>query len=164
VAKLIKASSLEKLERTDEAIQAYEVYNTAYPGSVDVIGSLAKLYETKGDKAKAEAYKKEFQAKGGKVSGETYNSGVKAYQAGDFAKATDLFEKSIKEDPNDADAHRELARSLVQLQKYQETIDQLKIYLKMKPSASDAQTWQAAISGLEAMIQQQEAEKQKKKK
>lgn len=164
VAKLIKASALEKLDRTDDAIKAYEAYDTAYPGSVDVLGSLARLYEAKGDKAKAEAYKKEFQAKGGKVTGETYNSGVRAYQAGDFQKATDLFERAIKEDPNDADAHRELARSLVQLQKYQETIDQLKIYLKMKPNADDAATWQGAITGLEAMIQQQEADKNKKKK
>ena len=47
----------------------------------------------------------------------------------------------------------------MQLGKYQETIDELKIYLKMKPDAADAETWKQAITGLEQMIAAQEKDK-----
>ena len=54
VAGLIKASCLQNLGRADDAIAAYEAFNTSYPGNADVLGNLAKLYNQKGDKAKAE--------------------------------------------------------------------------------------------------------------
>jgi tetratricopeptide (TPR) repeat protein len=164
VASLIKASCLQNLGRNDEAITAYEGFNTTYPGNVDVIGNLAKLYDQKGDKAKADAYKKEFQAKGGKVLGETYNKGVEALNSGDAAKASGLFEQALKEDPNDADAHKNWAVALAQLNKPAQAIEQLQIYLKLRPNAEDAETWKAAISGLQAMIDQQKAEENKKKR
>ena len=91
----------------------------------------------KGDKAKAEAYKKEFQAKGGKVLGETYNKGVEAVNAGDAVKAAQLFEQAVKEDPNDADAQKNWAVALAQLNKPAEAISHLQTYLKLRPNADD---------------------------
>ena len=158
-AMLIKATAPSHLDRVDDAIAAFEAYNTAYPGNVEVLGELAKLYDKKGDKAKADEYKKEFVAKGGTVTGATYNSGVEALNKGDYEKAAGFFEKAIQEDPKDADSHRELARCLVQLGKYQETIDQLNIYLKMKPDASDAGVWKQAIAGLQTMMKSQNDQK-----
>ena len=158
-AMLIKATSLARLDRTDEAIAAFEAYNKAYPGEVAVLGEMVKLYEKKGDKAKADQYKKEFVAKGGMITGATYNSGVEALNKGDYEKAAGFFQKAIQEDPKDADSHRELARCLVQMGKYQETIDQLDTYLKMKPDASDAGVWKQAITGLEAMMKAQNDQK-----
>jgi|GEM_PF-1140892 len=164
VAGLIKASCLQNLGRTDDAIAAYEAFNTSYPGNADVLGNLAKLYDQKGDKAKADTYKKEFQAKGGKVLGETYNKGVEALNTGDAAKAAQLFEQALKEDANDADAHKNWAVALAQLNKPAEAIEQLQIYLKLRPNAEDAETWKAAIAGLQSMIDQQKADENKKKK
>jgi len=155
IAKLIKATCLARLDRTDEAIAAFEDYNKDNPGDVNILGELYKLYDEKGDKAKTEQYRKEFMAKGGQISGQTYNEGVNALNAGNAQKAADLFKQAIKENATDADAHRELARCYAQLGKFQETIDELKIYLKMKPNADDVDTWKAAIQGLEQAIQQQ---------
>lgn len=155
IAKLIKATCLSRLDRTDEAISAFEDYNKISPGEVNILGELYKLYDKKGDKAKAEQYRKEFVAKGGQISGQTYNEGVSALNAGSAPKAADLFKLAIKESPNDPDAHRELARCYAQMGKFQETVDELNIYLKMKPNADDAGTWKAAIQGLEQAIQQQ---------
>jgi len=154
-AKLIKATCLARLDRTDEAIAAFEGYNKDNPGDVNILGELYKLYEKKGDTAKTEEYRKEFVAKGGKVSGQTYNDGVNALNAGNAQKAATLFKEAIKENPTDPDAHRELARCYAQMGRFQETIDELQIYLKMKPNAEDADTWKSAIQGLEQAIQQQ---------
>ena len=159
IAKLIKATCLSRLDRTDEAIAAFEDYNKGNPGDVNILGEIYKLYEKKGDKTKAEQYRKEFVAKGGQITGQTYNDGVNALNAGNAQKASDLFKQAIKENPADPDAHRELARCYAQLGKYQETVDELKVYLKMKPNADDAATWNSAIQGLEQAIQQQHKNK-----
>lgn len=158
-AKLIKATSLQKLDRSDDAIVAYEDYNTNYPGDVTVLGILFNLCDKKGDKAKAEAFKKEYIAKGGQVTGLSYNDGVKLLNDGNASKAAELFQQAIKENPADPDAHRELARCYAQEGKFQETIDELKVYLKLKPNADDAETWKQAIAGLEQAIEQQKKQK-----
>ena len=158
-AKLIKATSLQKLDRPDDAIAAYEDFNTNYPGDVTVLGILYNLYDKKGDKAKAEIYKKEYIAKGGQVTGMTYNDGVKLLNEGNAQQAAPLFQQAIKENPADPDAHRELARCYAQEGKFQETIDELRVYLKMKPNADDAETWKQAIAGLEQAIEQQKKQK-----
>lgn len=161
-ALFIKAASLEKLGNVDGAIEAFESYNSKYPdnpNSVNILGSLAKLYEQKGDKSKASFYEKAFKAKGGEVIGETYNQGVKAFESGDYKTAAGLFRKAMKETPNDPDCHRSLARCLVQLGDYQGTISELETYLKMKPNADDAATWKQAIAGLKAMIAAQNKKK-----
>ena len=160
-ALFFKAACLDKMGDTDNAIQAFESFNNKYPGNVSVLGMLAQLYQTKGNKEKADFYKKAFAAKGGKIKGESYNDGVKALNSGDAKVAAGYFEKATKEDPNDADSHREWARSLAQLGEYQKAIDQLKIYLKLKPDASDAATWKQAIAGLEQVLNQQNGKSKK---
>jgi tetratricopeptide (TPR) repeat protein len=145
VAGIIKASCLQNLGRTDDAIAAYESFNTSFPGNVDVLGNLAKLYEQKGDKAKADAYKSQFQAKGGKVMGEAYNEGVKAFNEGDMAKASESFEKALKEDPNDLDAERQLGIVYGATSEFQKAIPHLEKYLKARPDASDIGTVQAVL-------------------
>lgn len=154
-AKLIKATCLSRLDRRDDAIAAFEDYNKSNPGEMNILGELYKLYDKKGDKAKAEQYRKEYVAKGGQITGLTYNEGVNALNAGNAQRASELFAQAIKENPADPDAHRELARCYAQQGKFQETVDELKIYLKMKPNADDAATWKSAIQGLEQVIQQQ---------
>jgi tetratricopeptide (TPR) repeat protein len=154
-AMLIRATALERLDRDEEALAAFEAYNKAYPGDVNVLGELYKLSDKRGDKTKAEAYKKEFVAKGGQISGVNYNDGVKALNEGNAAKAAEFFKQAIKENAGDPDAHRELARCYAQTGNFQGTIDELNIYLKMKPNADDAETWKQAIVGLQQAIQQQ---------
>jgi tetratricopeptide (TPR) repeat protein len=116
---------------------------------------LAKLYALTGNAQKADFYKKKFKEKGGQVSGETYNAGVQALNSGDAKKAAALFAQAATEDPNDADAHREWSIALAQLGDYKGAIEQLKIYLKMKPDAVDAQQWKDAIVALEPLAKQQ---------
>ena len=142
---LIKARSLEELGRADEAIASYEEVNKLAPGDVNVLGTLAKLYDQKGDKAKAEAYKKEFAAKGGKIIGQTYNDGVKAFNAGDFTKAAQLFEKAVQEDPNDLDAERQLGIVYGAVGEFSKAIPHLEKYLKAKPDAGDRGTVESVL-------------------
>lgn len=160
-ALFFKAAATDKMGDTDGAIAAFEAYQKDYPEESAVLGMLARLYDEKGDAKKADFYKKAYAAKGGKIEGQTYNDGVKALNAGEFAKGADLFRKAIQENAADADSHRELARCLVQMGDYKATIAELQTYLKMKPSADDAATWQQAITGLQAMIEQQENPKKK---
>ncbi len=160
-ALFFKAACLDKMGDTDKAIDAFESFNAKFPGNVSVLGMLAELYQTKGNTEKADFYKKAFAAKGGKIKGETYNQGVKALNAGDAKAAAGFFRKAIKEEPNDPDSHRELARALAQTGDYQEAVDQLKTYLKLKPDASDAATWKQAIAGLEQMLNQQNKKSKK---
>ncbi len=150
-AMFIRASCLEKLDRTDDAIAAFEAYNQKFPGDVNILGELAKLCDAKGDKAKADAYKKEFAAKGGKIIGQTYNEGVKAFNAGDMTQAAAMFRQAIQEDPNDADAMRELGRTLANTGDYRGAIQQFQAYVKMKPSAPDAAEVQSWIKALEPL-------------
>ena len=139
-AKLIKATSLQKLDRPDEAIAAYEDYNTNYPGDVTVLGILYNLYDKKGDKAKAEAFKKEYVAKGGQVTGASYNEGVNAFNAGNMAKAAEFFEKALVENPSDLDAVRQLATCFGATGQYDKAIPLCEKYLKERPSAPDKET------------------------
>lgn len=159
VAMLIRATALERLERNEEALVAFEAYNKAYPGDVNVLGELYKLSDKQGDKTKSDAYKKEFLAKGGQISGVNYNDGVKALNEGNATKAAEFFKQAIKENATDPDSHRELARCYAQTGNFQGTIDELNIYLKLKPNADDAETWKQAIAGLQQAIQQQQHKK-----
>lgn len=150
-AKKIKAVCLLRLGRVDEALDALEAYNTLYPGEVDILGELANCYAKKGDKAKADQYKKLFKEKGGKIEGDTYNQGVAAFNEGDMPKAIASFQASIAENPKEADAHRELAKCYAQTGKYSKAVEELKTYLKMKPDAEDKAMWEQAIPGLQKL-------------
>lgn len=151
---LIKARSLEKLNRTDEELQTYLKYLELYPNSdreKEVVGRLADIYQQKNDKANAEKYKKRYKELGGVILAENYNEGVKRFNEGDAKGAAEYFKLAIQDDPNDPDPHRELARALAQLGDYAGAIEHLKIYLKMKPNAEDAQMWKDAIKALEPL-------------
>jgi tetratricopeptide (TPR) repeat protein len=147
----LKAACLLKLGRLDEALSAFEAYNAKYPGDMNVLGQLAELYEKKGDKAKADEYKKQFKSKGGQVIGDTYNQGVKAFNEQKYDQAVDLFLTAIKEDSKDADAHRELAKCYSSQGKFSKAVEELKTYLKMKPNAEDKAMWEQAIPNLQKL-------------
>lgn len=152
---LIKARSLGKLNKTDEELQTYLKYLELYPNSdmeKEAVGRVADLYQKKGDKANSEKYKKRFKELGGTIVAENYNKGVEKLNEGDAKAAIDYFKLAIADDPNDPDAHRELARAYAQTGDYAGAVEQLKIYLKMKPNAEDAQQWKDAIKALEPMI------------
>jgi tetratricopeptide (TPR) repeat protein len=154
-ALFFKAACYEKMGDNEGALKAFEAYNAQFPDEVPVLGMLAKLYALTGNAQKADFYKKKFKEKGGQVSGETYNAGVQALNSGDAKKAAALFAQAATEDPHDADAHREWSIALAQLGDYKGAIEQLKIYLKMKPDAADAQQWKDAIVALEPLAKQQ---------
>ncbi len=152
---LIKARSFEKLNKFDDELETYLKYLELYPKSnneKEIVGRIADIYDQKGDKINSEKYKKRFKELGGTITAENYNEGVKRLNEGNALEAIPFFKKAIEDDPNDAEAHRELARALVQTGDYAGTIEQLKIYLKMKPDAEDAQIWKDAIKGLEPMV------------
>jgi tetratricopeptide (TPR) repeat protein len=152
---LIKARSFEKLNKFDDELETYLKYLELYPKSnneKEIVGRVADIYDKKGDKTNSEKYKKRFKELGGTITAENYNEGVKRLNEGNAAEAIPFFKKAIEDDPKDAEAHRELARALVQTGDYTGTIEHLKIYLKMKPDAEDAQIWKDAIKGLEQMI------------
>ncbi len=151
---LIRAQCLDKLGRSADALVAFEEFNKAYPGDVEVVGVMARLAADTGDTKKADDYKKQYVAMGGKVTAENYNKGVEALNAGNAKEAAALFQKAIQDDPKDADAHRELARCLAQTGDYAGAVSHLKTYLKMKPGASDAGQWQAAVQALEPLANQ----------
>ncbi len=152
---LIKARSLGKLNKADEELQTYLKYLELYPNSdmeKEAVGRVADLYQKKGDKENSEKYKKRFKELGGTIVAENYNKGVEKLNEGDAKAAIDYFKLAIADDANDPDAHRELARAYAQTGDYAGAVEQLKIYLKMKPNAEDAQQWKDAIKALEPMI------------
>ncbi|MCX7830086.1 MAG: tetratricopeptide repeat protein [Acidobacteria bacterium] len=155
VVLLIKARSLGKLNRTDEELDTYLKYLELYPNSdmeKEAVGRVADLYQKKGDKANSEKYKKKFKELGGTIVAENYNKGVEKLNEGDAKGAIEYFKLAFVDDPNDPDAHRELARAYAQVGDYAGAVEQLKIYLKMKPNADDAEQWKQAIKALEPMI------------
>lgn len=152
---LIKAKSLQKLNKFDQELATYLKYLELYPNSdkeKEIVGRIADIYDQKGDKENAEKYKKRFKELGGIIVAENYNEGVKRLNEGNAADAIPFFKKAIEDDPNDADSHRELARALAQIGDYAGAIQHLKIYLQMKPDAEDADIWKQAIKGLEPLV------------
>lgn len=149
---LIKGKSLDALGRNGDALTTFEAYLKLDPQNQDVVGVLLRLAEAVGDKAKVAEYEKQYTALGGKIAGKSYNKGVDALNAGKPKEAAALFAKAIEEDPNDAEAHRELATCKAQLGDFAGTIKHLEIYLKMKPDASDAEQWRQAIQQLKPLV------------
>lgn len=155
VVLLIKARSLGKLNRLDEELETYLKYLELYPNSdmeKEAVGRVADLYQKKGDKANFEKYKNRFKELGGIIVAENYNKGVEKLNEGSPKEAIEYFKLAVVDDPNDPDAHRELARAYAQIGNYAGAVEQLKIYLKMKPDADDADQWKQAIKALEPMI------------
>lgn len=152
---LIKARSLGKMNRTDEELETYLKYLELYPNSdmeKEAVGRVADLYQKKGDKANSEKFKKRFKELGGTIIAENYNKGVEMLNQGDPKGAIEYFKLACVDDPNDPDAHRELARAYAQTGDYAGAIEQLRIYLKMKPNADDAEQWKQAIKALEPLV------------
>lgn len=152
---LIKARSLGKLNRYEDELATYLKYLELYPNSdmeKEAVGRVADLYQKKGDKANSEKYKKRFKELGGIIVAENYNKGVEYLNEGNAKEALDFFKLAISDDPNDPEAHREIARAYAQTGDYGKAVEHLKIYLKMKPNAEDAEQWKQAIDALELMI------------
>lgn len=144
-----------KMDRKDEQLEACLKFQELYPKSEkekEVAGILADLYRDKGDKANAEKYTKLYKELGGLVTAENYNEGVSRLNAGDAEGAAEFFRKAIADDANDADAHRELASALARTGDFGGAVEHLKIYLKLKPDADDANQWKEAIKQLEPMV------------
>lgn len=144
-----------KMDRKDEQLEACLKFQELYPKSEkekEVAGILADLYRGKGDKTNAEKYTKLYKELGGLVTAENYNEGVNRLNAGDAQGAAEFFRKAIADDANDADAHRELASALARTGDFGGAVEHLKIYLKLKPDAEDANQWKEAIKQLEPMV------------
>ncbi len=137
---LIKAQCLDKLGRSADALAAFEEFNKAYPGDKEVVGVMARVASDAGDSKKADEYKKQYVALGGKVTAENYNKGVEAFNAGNMKDAVKYFELAIKDNPEDADAIRQLGTAYGATKQFGKAVPLLEHYLTLKPDASDAGT------------------------
>jgi len=152
---LIRATCFEKMSRKEDELATYLKFQELYPKSDNekqIIGKIADIYADLGDKANADKYKKMYKDMGGLVIAENYNEGVNRLNAGDAQGAAEFFKKAIADDPNDADAHREMASAMARLGDFGGAVEHLKLYLKMKPNAEDAEQWKEAIRQLEPMV------------
>src|SRR5579871_1110344 len=69
----------------------------------------------------------------------SYDAGIKALEAKNYASAVELFNQAITEDPKDYAAHFNLGFAYSMQEKYTEAISQYKTVLELKPGLYDAQ-------------------------
>jgi tetratricopeptide (TPR) repeat protein len=68
-----------------------------------------------------------------------YNKGVESANAGQWTKAMHAFKQATKADPNDGDAHYQLAYAHQQLKHFAEAVVEYKEAVRLKPDDGDAQ-------------------------
>lgn len=137
------ANQLVDQEKYDEAEKFYQELATAEPNSADNFVSLGDLYFKKGQKVEGDARKAQF-----KLAGDNYSKGAQlrggdgdlsfnaalAYQnSGEFAKAVEQWNATLKARPDDVDALSSLGASLVELKRCDEAVVAVQRAVRAKP-------------------------------
>lgn len=120
----------------DRAIQAAEKALEADSADTDMMAVLYEAYNAKGDKAKAEEYRKQLPANAGSL----FNDAARAINASNDAAAEPLLRQAIAADANFAPAYYELGMLYVRSGKNADAKKNLEKYLELEPSGKDAPT------------------------
>ncbi|HEU4522527.1 MAG TPA: tetratricopeptide repeat protein, partial [Thermoanaerobaculia bacterium] len=120
----------------DRAIAAAEKALEADSEDTDMLAVLFESYTGKGNKAKAEEYRKQLPANASSL----FNDAAKAINAGKDAEAEPLLRQAITADANFAPAYYELGMLYVRSGKNADARKSLEKYLELEPTGKDAPT------------------------
>jgi tetratricopeptide (TPR) repeat protein len=127
------------------------------PESVDAYNGLATVYNSQkkfkeAQAMSAEATKRAPAGAPGGGADTLYNQGVIAWNANDFAGASESFGAAVKANPNHAEAHFMLGRAYLNLGKLPEAAEEFQAYVKLAPTGPNAKEAQTNVDALKAYI------------
>jgi tetratricopeptide (TPR) repeat protein len=141
----------------DGAEAAFKQVLVLNPESVDAYNGLATVYNSQkkfkeAQAMSAEATKRAPAGAPGGGADTLYNQGVIAWNANDFAGASESFGAAIKANPNHAEAHFMLGRAYLNLGKLPEAAEEFQAYVKLAPTGPNAKEAQTNVDALKAYI------------
>lgn len=144
--------SLGEMERdagnTEVAIETFEQAVDANPELASAVApELANLYTAAGQVDRANEW---LAAAGGEEVDPAlqYNLGVLHFNKKEWEPAAECFRKVLSVDPAFADAHKNLATALLNLNQRDESLEHFRSYLDLRPDAEDAGQIQALVDHL----------------
>jgi tetratricopeptide (TPR) repeat protein len=150
-----RAELLAQAGDTINAIKTLEFF--VIPGELTEAGlQLANLYaETKNPKALTNCDSMNKNDEGKRDPNPDYLKGVYFYNIGDYTRALDQFNSSIKKDYTFTDAYMEKGRILYKQEKYKEAMDVYDLAIRVSNSFADAHFWKGKCQ--EALGQKEDA-------
>ena len=122
----------------------------AYSGLATVYNAQKKFKEAQA--MSAEASKRAPAGAAGGNADTLYNQGVIAWNANDFAGASEHFAAAIKTNPNHAESHFMLGRAYLNLGKLPEAAEEFQTYVKLAPTGPNAKEAQTNVDALKPYI------------
>lgn len=135
---LAAAVAHEQLGNDAEAATMLEELREMSPDDAAVLKELAGLYIKLGEKDKAQALLEQVAELGDADPVVLYNLGAEKFNQGAFEEAADIFRRVIEVDPTLADAYRQLAFTLLNLNDQAGATDALGRYLEIAPEDAPA--------------------------
>lgn len=121
------------------------------PGNVSAMSNLSGILAAEGRTAEAQALVKRLARIQRRSPFYFYDRGVKAMQAGQFAEAARLFEKSLAQRPYDVQSHFELAIAASHLGDMRRAREQLGLAMKDSTSPESRAIYAAKLRHLELL-------------
>jgi Flp pilus assembly protein TadD len=154
----VNIGSVKTLKKDYEGAEAaFKLALTINPDSADAYNGLATVYNAQKKFKEAQAMSAEASKRGGAAAGggnadTMYNQGVIAWNASDFAAATEHFAAAIKANPNHAESHFMLGRAYLNLGKLPEAAAEFQEYVKLAPNGPNAKEAQTNVEALKPYI------------
>ncbi len=152
--------SIKTMKKDYEGAEAaFKQALTVNPESVEAYNGLASLYNAQKKFKEAQEMSNEAAkrgaagaAGGGGSADALYNQGVIAWNANDFAAASEHFSGAVKANPNHAEAHFMLGRAYLNLGKLPEAAEEFQTYVKLAPTGPNAKEAQTNVDSLKPYI------------
>ena len=151
--------SVKTLKKDYEGAEAaFKQALTINPDSSEAYSGLATVYNAQKKFKEAQAMSNEAAKRGAAAAGgggnadALYNQGVIAWNANDFAAASEHFGAAVKANPNHAEAHFMLGRAYLNLGKLPEAAEEFQTYVKLAPTGPNAKEAQTNVDALKPYI------------
>ena len=154
----VNIGSVKTLKKDYEGAEAaFKQALTINAESADAYNGLATVYNAQKKFKEAQAMSAEAtkRAPAGAAGGNAdtlYNQGVIAWNANDFAGASEHFAAAIKTNPNHAESHFMLGRAYLNLGKLPEAAEEFQTYVKLAPTGPNAKEAQTNVEALKPYI------------
>lgn len=146
-------NAYRRLNRHDEAVTAFETAIELDPENAGFYQSLGNLYASKGnaDKAqelfeKAVELNKNLSPRDAAVN--YYNMGITHINTGNNEAAIAALQAALELDPSHAEAHYQLALTLLGVNQVQEAVEHLQKYVELSPTGPNAEVAKQLIEQL----------------
>jgi len=145
--------SIGELERdtgeTARAIEAFEQAVAADPELESALApELANLYTLSGDTERAKHWLRGTEEQGHADPALEYNLCVAHFNSREWEPAVECFRELLSRQPDNAEAHKNVAMALLNLGQQAECVDHLRKYLELSPDAEDAEQIRAIADSL----------------